>query len=229
MYMEKIKVIIAEQNESRFKEINEILINEEDIVFVGRGRNRSETIELIQKKQPNVLVTDVDLEVKGDNVGLDIAIECAILHPETKILIMSETLNESTVRSTVGLGVSNSYLLRKRMYKLADAIRRTYNGTCHLEKEVQVALMKDYKKSLKNTMARLTKHHLFVLKLFYDGLTVQQVAKQLNVEIQSVRNLNQEIRKRCMGWEWGTKNLTIQDIANRAKLLGLFRDRYSSK
>lgn len=222
--MREINIVVAQQNDELFSEIMNFLKNEEDIVVKGRATDQFSAKKLVDLFKPDIILTDIDLHGKGDKVGIDMAITCKLVHPETKIIFVTENINESCIRNTVGLGIAVNYLPKNHLVHLADVIRRAFKGNYDLEKGVQGILLKDYKKSLKNTMVKLTKHHLFVLKLFYDGYTVQEVSNRLNVEIQSVRNLQQEIIKRCSDWEWGEKNLTIHDIANRAKLLGLLND-----
>lgn len=200
----------------------EIVEKEPDMQVVGSANNKEDAIALGIELVPDVILMDINLTSKEDQHGVDIAIRLSIEIPEADIIMLSGLLNEDTVRSTMGLGVACNYLLKSNPEKIPEAIRGAVANNPSIEGTVISFILDDYKESLKSTMLKLTPQHLKILELFYRGYTVEEVAEILKLEDQSVRNHQQTISKRCFGWKWRFKRLSTLELAQRAKVMGLF-------
>lgn len=220
--MERIKVVIVEDDDACLLVHYEALKTELDIEVIGYAKTSETAFKMIQAEKPDVVLLDINLTDKDDQEGIDIAIELSIAMPELKIIMLSGLLNEETVRSTIGLGVACNYLVKSKPEEIAVAIRSAVRGDSSLEGTVISFILKDYQNTVKLTMQKLTKHHLTALELFYRGYNVEAVAKVMSLQSQSVRNLQQEIAKRCFGWKWRLKNLSTMELAKRAKKMELF-------
>lgn len=222
MTKQSIRVMVVEDDDACFLVHKEIMQNEADIEIVGHAKNKETALQLASELKPDVILIDINLTKKEDQYGIDVAIQLSISMPELKIMMLSGLLNEDTVRSTMGLGIASNYLLKSDPLVIPQAIRDAVDGNVKIDHSVIGFIMKDYRESLKATMLKLTDNHLKVLELFHRGYTVEQVSDILKMEIQSVRNLQQTIAKRCLGWKWRFKNLSTTELAQRAKVLGLF-------
>ena len=220
--MNKIRVLIVEDSESILLMYKDLLQKQDDIEAVGFASNKEDALTLVKTTVPDVMLVDINLTKNNDQHGIEVALETALTYPEIKIIMCSGLLNEDTIRSTMGLGIASNYILKGEPEKIPGAIRDAYKGVPIIEGEVVDIILKDYHNSLKTTMNKLTSHHINVLELFYRGYSVEQVASILKLELQSVRNLQQEIAKRCLGWQWRFRKLNTTDLAKRAKVLGLF-------
>lgn len=214
--------MIVEDDPATLQIHESIVRKEADMELVGTANNKSEAIETAVALKPDIILMDINLTPKEDQHGIDIAIHLSIVLPETKIIMLSALLNEDTVRSTIGLGVACNYLLKSKPEHLTDAIRGCAEGKPILQGTVISFILNDYKESLKTTMNKLTPQHLKILELFYRGYTVEEVSVALLLEEQSVRNHQQNISKRCLGWKWRFKRLSSMELAQRAKVMGLF-------
>lgn len=220
--MKSIKLMIVEDDPSALTLHTNVLSGEEDIEIIGTANNKEDAINLAISLKPEVILMDINLTEKEDQYGIDVAIHLSIEIPDTKIIMLSGILNEDTVRSTMGLGVASNYLLKTSPEKIPEAVRSVYNGNPTIEGTVIDFILEDYKESLKTTMVKLTPQHLKILELFYRGYGVEDVADTLKLEEQSVRNHQQSISKRCFGWKWRFKRLSTFELAQRAKVMGLF-------
>lgn len=220
--MKPIKVMIVEDDEVALQVHSKQLENIEDITLVGYADNKDLAVHLAGKLKPDVILMDINLTEREDQYGIDIAIELSINMPEIKIIMLSALLNVDTVRSTIGLNVACNYLLKSNIDIIPDAIRDAYNGISTIEGSVIDFILRDYRDSLKSTMNQLTPQHIKILELFYRGYNAEEVAEVLKLEVQSVRNHQQKISKRCLGWKWRFKKLSTVELAQRAKIMGLF-------
>jgi DNA-binding NarL/FixJ family response regulator len=217
-----IRVMIVEDDEQTLLMEKDSLENEPDIKIAGYAKDKQSAIDMAKELKPDIILCDINLTSKDDQFGVDVAIELSISLPEIKIIMLSGIINEDTVRSTMGIGAACNYLLKSNPGQLPEAIRDAYNDTPKIDGTIISFIMRDYRESLKTTMAKLTPHHIKILELFYRGYTVEGVAELLSLEIQSVRNLTQEIAKRCLGWKWRLRKLTSHELAYRAKKMGIF-------
>lgn len=220
--MEKIRLMIVEDEPSALLLHTNILAPHEDIELVGTADNKGQAIVEAERLQPDIILLDINLTDKEDQHGIDVAIHLSIHLPQTKVIMLSGLLNEDTVRSTLGLGVASNYLLKQNPDRIPDAVRDAMQGRKSFESHVIEFIIDDYQESLKTTMNKLTKQHLKILELFYRGYNVETVADTLKLEEQSVRNHQQTISKRCFGWKWRFKRLSTYELAQRAKVMGLF-------
>jgi DNA-binding NarL/FixJ family response regulator len=217
-----VRILIVEDDDLCFLLNKTVIEKENDLKIVGHAKTKESAIQLASELKPDVILLDINLTNKEDQYGIDVAIELSISMTEVKIIMLSGLLNKDTVRSTMGLGVASNYLLKTDPEKLPNAIREVVKGKPQLEGSVIDFIMKDYRDSLKATMMKLNSHHIKVLELFYRGYSVEEVSDILKMEIQSVRNLQQAIGKKCLGWKWRFRNLSTIEIAKRAKKLELF-------
>lgn len=220
--MDKIRVMIVEDDASTLKLHSSIVNQEDDMEVIGSANNKKEAIEKAVELKPDIILMDINLTPKEDQHGIDVAIHLSTQIPQTKIIMLSGLLNEDTVRSTLGLGIACNYLLKSKPELLVNAIRGCNRGESILEGSVISFILHDYKESLKTTMNKLTPQHLKILELFYRGYDVEEVAETLSLEEQSVRNHQQSISKRCLGWKWRFKRLNTLELAQRAKVMGMF-------
>jgi len=215
-------VFIVEDDDVALQVHRSFIEDDPNLVIVGHADTKERAIQLTTKLKPHVILMDINLTHRDDQFGIDAAIHLSIAIPDTKIIMLSGILNEDTVRSTLGLGVAVNYLLKSHPEKLKEAIYDAINGRNHIEGSVIEFILQDYQETLKSTMIKLTKQQLTILELFYRGYTVEEVADALRLEEQSVRNHQQGIAKRCLGWKWRLKRLSTIELAQRAKAMGLF-------
>ncbi|WPS85680.1 response regulator transcription factor (plasmid) [Brevibacillus halotolerans] len=218
----RIQVMIVEDDEECYQMERKSIHNEPDIEIVGYAKDKESALKIANEVKPDVILCDINLTPKDDQFGIDVAIQLSFSLPNSRIVMLSGIINEDTVRSTMGIGVACNYLLKSDPEKLPQAIRDAFNNTSKLEGSVIDFILRDYRESLKTTMSKLTAHHIKVLELFFRGYSVEQVAEIVGVETQSVRNLQQGIAKRCLGWKWRLRKLSAYELAQRAKKLGLF-------
>ncbi|NRD76646.1 response regulator transcription factor [Bacillus sp. BRMEA1] len=220
----KIRVMVVEDNEAFLLLEKTFLEKEEDIEIVGWASEKEEAIAKAVELKPDVLLLDINLIKGEDQTGVKIAIALAEIIPETKIIMLSALLDEDTVRSTLGLGVAKNYVIKTEVSEIAQRVREVYEGREyeHWAGTVIEFIVRDYRETLKVAMVKLTDKDKRVLELIYRGSSIEEVAKNLRVEKQSVSNQLQKISKKVLGWQWYFKRLNAYDLSVRAKKMELF-------
>ena len=57
--MDKLKVAIADDNESMLRILGDVISNEADLSLVGKATNGEETINIIKEQEPDVVLLDI--------------------------------------------------------------------------------------------------------------------------------------------------------------------------
>jgi DNA-binding NarL/FixJ family response regulator len=221
--MDIIRIMILEDEDDVILVAKHFIEQHHDMKIIGTASDKVTFIAMVKELQPDIALVDINLTKHEDQFGIDAAIEISISCPQTKIIMLSGMLNEDTVRSTIGIKVATNYLIKSNGEQIPLAIRNAYEGKTRLEGTVLDFILTDYQNSLKNAMKdALSDRDVMILELFYRGYHVNQIAEVMHMEPQSVRNIEQRVAKKCLGWKWRFQRLSTLELAERAKKLGLF-------
>ncbi len=99
----KLKAIIAD-DEMHIRLYLRRILESMNMEVVGEATNGKEAIELFRKEKPHFLLLDLNMPVKnGDEALKEIMIE----FPEALVIILTATVDKTTVENLIDLGASN--------------------------------------------------------------------------------------------------------------------------
>lgn len=121
--MNKIRVLIADDIKETRDIIKRILLNEEEFEVVGEASNGDETLKLIQKIKPDVVLMDINMPVLN---GLEATEKITSLYPNIIVIIMS-VQGESEYLKKAMLYGAKEYIIKPFNYDtLVETIKVTY-------------------------------------------------------------------------------------------------------
>ncbi len=106
--MKKIKLVLADRNESSRLSIRNLLELDDGIDIVGEAGSGKEVMELIETIEPQVVVTDVNLDGMD---GLETARQISINYPRISVIMLSLTDDLETVKKAMLAG-AREYLVK---------------------------------------------------------------------------------------------------------------------
>ena len=120
-----IRVLIADDQELIRQSLSVVLDTQPDISMVGTASNGRETIELVRRDKPDVVLMDIRMpEVDG--------VECTRLikaaHPEIKVIILTTFDDDEYVFGALRYGASGYLLKGISVHELANAVREVVRG-----------------------------------------------------------------------------------------------------
>ena len=182
--MEPTTVILVE-DEPLFREmLRRILSAEESIKVIGETENGETAIQLAKKKNPDVVL--MDIELSGELDGIDAAIQIKKERPRTGIVILSVHGDRRYVTS---LPLDNSpgwaYLLKQTVPDVAT-ILRAVEGTKAGMLVLDPTIMKDLRPKQGSILSRLTPRQLEVLELLAQGYSNVAIADRLTLAEKSI-------------------------------------------
>jgi DNA-binding NarL/FixJ family response regulator len=189
-----IKLLIADDHESVRAGLKSMLQGT-DIKIVAEASGGDAAVRMALKQKPQVVLLDVRME-NGD--GLSALGRIKLDRPEMPVLMFSGFDNPSYIARAVALG-ANGYLLKTATKeKLVDAIRRAAKGDNIWAREelrrVTGALATPRLAS--DVDVPLTKRESEVLKQLSKGLTNKQIADQLDISYETVKEHVQHILRK---------------------------------
>lgn len=190
--MEKIKLLIAEDQELIRSSLQIVLDIEEDMEVISAVENGEKAVVFCQEEQPHLILMDINMPVMD---GIQATKRIKEQFPQVKVIVLTTFQEMNYVIEALHAG-AEGYLLKAIDTKdLVAGIRVVAHGGSLITQEVAKALFSDYIQdtSLKENASKrdpymLSKRELEILKCLADGLSNQFIAEKLFLSIGTVKN-----------------------------------------
>ena len=167
-----IKLVIAEDHTALIDGIKVFFEYEEDINFMGFAGNGEELIDLVERKKPNVVITDIRMP-KMDGIEATRIIRNRF--PEIKVIAFTMFDQDNAVEQMLNAG-ANGYILKNASLKeLLFDIRKVHSGEAYYDPNINA----DSNNNSAEKKPLLTKRQQEILKLVGQGKTNQEIADTL--------------------------------------------------
>lgn len=170
------------EDESQWLDIYKKILNSTaDILIIGSVSTKEEAINLVQTKQPDIILMDLNLS-GACYEGIDATKEILKLI-NTKIIVVTSYLEDELVEEAFSVGAIE-YVLKEKIYRLPEVIREVYN-----QKNPHVILANAFiRLKKKRKFDRLSEAEKEILKLVKEGATQKEVIKKLNKSERTIKN-----------------------------------------
>jgi len=173
-----ITVLLADDHSLVRRGFRRMLEDDDAIAVVGEAASGDEAIAMSRSLRPDVIVMDVAMP--GTN-GLAAVKAIIAAHPEIAVLMLSMHSEETLVRQALDSG-ARGYVLKNALdLDLAAAVKKVAAGETVLDPSVNRPA------SLRGERANaLTPRELEVLQLICSGLSNREIAKELDLSVNTV-------------------------------------------
>jgi DNA-binding NarL/FixJ family response regulator len=118
-------VVIADDQIRVRQAVRAMVEDDPELIVVGEARSGQETLHLVDKLQPDVLVLDLSL---GDMDGMEVACRLHDISPDTDVVIYSMYGNTRQLFKARQLGVKGYVAKESPPYDLVKAIKAVLAG-----------------------------------------------------------------------------------------------------
>jgi DNA-binding NarL/FixJ family response regulator len=191
------KVLIADDHAIVRAGLRALIKSEPLLELVGEATGGYETIELVKKTQPDILVLDLSMP---DLDGIAVTKDLASRIPDIKILILTLHEDNALLREVMKSGASGYILKRAAETELISAIQAVMRGDMYIDPAMVPALLEQSVKStnhMQDSIEPLTPREIDVLKFIVLGYTNRQIGEELCISVRTVEghraNLSEKV------------------------------------
>ena len=130
--IKKIKVLVAETHDIIRDNLCLLLEREEDIEVLGSTSNLDDALDLVRKKQPDVIVADISIPFIAGIAGINLVQKLKCFADKTSILAITQYDDEDYINNLLGAGASGFLMKDSTVSYLAGAVRAVSKGGTYL-------------------------------------------------------------------------------------------------
>ena len=189
--MEKIKVLVVDDQQELAKEIASILATDNGLEVVGIALDGLQALECLKKTPADVVLLDIRMpQMNGVVATQRIRDE----YPETKVLILTTFDDSDYILNAINNGASGYLLKDIGAVALIDAVKNAYGGDTILPAKIarQIAsaaknVAVDRETKVKRGFG-LSDREAEIALMIYEGFTNRQISAALKLTEGTTRN-----------------------------------------
>jgi len=183
--MEKIRVLIVEDQAVVREGLAAILSFQTDIEVVGQAKDGLEAVSMAKEFHPDVILLDLVMPRQDGLTTIPILKD---LMPEVRILVLTSFADNERVYQAIKSG-AEGYMLKDATHtQLIQGIRDVSQGQASLYPSIAIRVIREINNptELSYTTDPLTPRELETLRLIANGLSNQDIGKKLFVQERTV-------------------------------------------
>ena len=189
--MEKIKVLVTDDQEDLARELCAILETDEQLQVVGVALDGFQALECLAKTPADVVLLDIRMPNMNGVVATQ---RIKVQYPDTKVLILTTFDDSDYILNAINYGASGYLLKDIGSTALIDAVKNAYQGDTILPAKIarQIAsaaktVAADREIKLKRAFG-MSDREIEIALMVYEGFTNRQISSALQLTEGTTRN-----------------------------------------
>jgi DNA-binding NarL/FixJ family response regulator len=186
-----IRCLIVEDHQMVAEALAHALVDESDISVIGIRASGGEAREFLRRESVDVVLMDYHLP---DADGVQVARQVLRDHPATHVVMVTAAGDRKVLSAALSAGCSGFISKTDSLVHLPNAIRSAVSGTAALSPGLINKLIEPAGGS--DDASGLTRRERDVLRLFAQGWTADDIAEQIYVSPNTLRNYVAKINQK---------------------------------
>jgi DNA-binding NarL/FixJ family response regulator len=191
---EPIRAMIVDDHALFRRGLEMVLEEEQDIELVGQASDGAEAVEKAAESLPDVVLMDIRMPRSS---GIEACRAMKEAAPSAKIVILTISDEEEDLFEAIRAGASGYLLKDIPLDEVADAVRSVHGGQSLINPSMAGKLLTEFatlarrddeERAQELPAPRLTEREMQVLKLVARGMNNRDIAKELFISENTVKN-----------------------------------------
>jgi two-component system NarL family response regulator len=191
---EPIRVLIADDHALFRRGLEMVLDEEQDIDLVGQASDGTEAVARAGESLPDVVLMDIRMPKTS---GIEAARSMKEAAPSAKIVMLTISDEEEDLFEAIRAGASGYLLKDIPLDEVADAVRAVHGGQSLINPSMAGKLLTEFATLARRDQEerpqqvpapKLTEREMEVLKLVARGMNNRDIAKELFISENTVKN-----------------------------------------
>ncbi|HUA28130.1 MAG TPA: response regulator transcription factor [Streptosporangiaceae bacterium] len=191
---EPIRAMIVDDHALFRRGLEMVLEEEQDIELVGQASDGAEAVEKAAESLPDVVLMDIRMPRSS---GIEACRAMKEAAPSAKIIILTISDEEEDLFEAIRAGASGYLLKDIPLDEVADAVRAVHGGQSLINPSMAGKLLTEFatlarrddeERAQELPAPRLTEREMQVLKLVARGMNNRDIAKELFISENTVKN-----------------------------------------
>jgi two-component system NarL family response regulator len=187
-----IRVLVVDDHALFRRGLEMVLEQEPDIDVVGEAEDGSDAVAKATETTPDIVLMDVRMPKRG---GIDACTAIKAAVPSSKIIMLTISDEEADLYDAIKAGAMGYLLKEISIEEVASAIRAVHGGQSLISPSMASKLLTEFASMIKRgderqqvPAPRLTDREMEVLRLVAKGMNNRDIAKQLFISENTVKN-----------------------------------------
>lgn len=160
------------------------LMTEPSVEVVGEAVSGNDAVQVVRDTRPDVVLMDLLME---NGTGIDATKEIMKYSPECKIIIITSFYDDEQVFPAIEAGAFSYLLKTASADEVIDAVYKAVKGETVIEPKVANKMLTRLRPQARKLHEDLTDRELEVLMCIGEGMTNQEISKELFIGIKTVK------------------------------------------